>query len=72
MFKRNVINLFALKKKKIYNIIMERIQGMFAAREILLITQDTLKKSSWRYINRKRRYKRGRKEKIRRAMGKKK
>ena len=51
---------------------MERIQGMFAAREILLITQDTLKKSSWRYINRKRRYKRGRKEKIRRAMGKKK
>jgi len=51
---------------------MERIQDMFAAREILLITQDTLKKGSWRYISRKRRYKRGRREKIRRAMGKKK
>lgn len=35
---------------------------MFAAGEILLITQDTLKKGSWRYISRKRRYKRGRRE----------
>jgi len=60
------------KKKEIsQDIIMERIQDMFAAREILLITQDTLKKGSWRYISRKRRYKRGRREKIRRAMGKK-